>query len=63
MKYNVTIERTYRTAVTFEAANDKEAEAKANELADNIGDEIFEGTVESDWALCDAHGNLIVDWN
>ena len=63
MKYFLTVERTYRLGVEFEAANDEEAEAKAAELANSIGDEIFFGDCESDYALCDEESRTIFDWD
>lgn len=61
-KYMLTVERTYRIGMEFEAATDEEAEAKAAELAEDIGDEIFLGSCESDYALCDENGRMIIDW-
>ncbi len=63
MKYFLTVERTYRIGVEFEASNDAEAEAKAAELANNVGDEIFSCDCESDYALCDEADRTIIDWN
>lgn len=63
MKYHLTIERTYRIGVDFEASSDEEAEAKAAELANNVGDEIFSGDCEGDYALCDEKYRTIIDWD
>lgn len=63
MKYRLTVERIYRIGMEFEATNEEEAEAKAVELANNVGDEIFCGDCESDYALCDEEGSTILDWD
>lgn len=63
MKYYLTLERTYRIGIDFEASNDEEAEAKAAELANNVGDEIFSGDCEGDYALCDDCGRTLLDWD
>lgn len=63
MKYHLTIERTYRIGKEFEANSVEEAEAKAAELARNVGDEIFHGDCESDYALCDEDYRTILDWD
>lgn len=62
MKYSMTIERTYRIGIEFDASNDKEAEAKAEDLASSIGVEIFDGDCESDYTLCDECERVIIDW-
>ena len=61
-KYLLTVERSYRMGLEFEASSNEEAEAKAAELAEDIGDEIFAGSCESDYALCDENGRMIIDW-
>lgn len=63
MKYRLTVERTYRIGMEFEATSDEEAETKAAELANNVGDEIFNGDCESDYALCDEESRTILDWD
>ena len=63
MKYFLTVERTYRIGVEFEASNDEEAETKAAELANSVGDEIFSGDCEMDYALCDENDRTILDWD
>ena len=63
MKYHLTVERTYRVGIEFDAINDEEAEFMAADLYHNIGNEIFNGDVEGDYALCDAKGCTIIDWD
>ena len=63
MKYFLTVERTYRVGLEFEATNENEAEMMAVELSSNVGDEIFDGYCDSDYALCDESGRTIVDWS
>lgn len=63
MKYCITMERTLRIAVNFDAANDDEAREKASEIFDNTSQDDFEqGSEEYDYALCDDTGRTIVDW-
>lgn len=61
-EYEVTIEHTYRVAKKFKA-KPSEVERMAENLADNIGKEIFDGDFQIDYALCDAEGKTIIDWN
>lgn len=63
MKYYLTIERTYRISKEFEAKDNEEAEAKAAELVRNVGDEIFSGDCEGDYALCDENYHTLLDWD
>ena len=63
MKYHLTVERTYRIGIEFESSDEKSAKAKAVALACNIGDEIFSGDIETDYALCDDEGKTIIDWD
>ena len=66
MEYNMTVERTLRIAITFEAENDKAAEEKANELFVDMIEhpEKFEGgDKEHDYALCADGGRTVVDWS
>lgn len=63
MKYHLTIERTYRIGKEFEADSDEEAEAKAAELYKSVGNEIFSGDCEGDYALCDEEYRTVIDWD
>ena len=63
MKYKLTVERTYRIGIEFEADSEEYAEYKAAELAFGIGDKIFDGDCENDYALYDEEGRTIVDWS
>ena len=63
MKYFLTVERVYRIGIEFEASNEEEAEVKAAELANDVGDEIFSCYCESDYALCDERGRTVLDWD
>ena len=63
MKYFLTVERTYRIGMEFDAVSDQEAEAMAAELSNNVGDEIFCGDYENDYALCDENYRTILDWD
>lgn len=65
MKYCVTMERTLRIAVWFDAPDDEAAEEKAAEINRSTDLKAFEqGDVERDYALCDAeNGRLLIDWD
>ena len=65
MEYCVTMERTLRTAVWFEAPDDEAAEKKAAEINQATGLEEFEqGDVESDYALHNAETHqMVLDWD
>lgn len=63
MKYHLTIEHTYRIGLSFEADSIEEAEQRAADLASSIGEEIFSGDCEQDYALCDEDGATIIDWD
>lgn len=64
MKYHITVERTHRIGISFEADNNGEAAMKASELVGRFGDdEIFMGDCEIDYAVCDDNGRTIVDWD
>lgn len=63
MEYCITMERTLRVAVHFEASSDDAACEKANEIYDNATPTDFEaGDVGHDYALCDTSGRTLVDW-
>lgn len=65
MKYKIYIERTQRVCYTFHAENDEEASSRASEL---FGKEIdlpvviADSNAEWDYAVTDATGRTIVDW-
>ncbi len=65
MKYCVTMERTLRIAVWFDAPDDEAAEAKAAEINQSTDLKEFEqGDVERDYALCNVeNGRLLLDWD
>jgi len=65
MKYCVTMERTLRIAVWFDAPDDEAAEEKAAEINQSTDlKEFEEGDVERDYALCDVEsGRLLLDWD
>ncbi len=65
MEYCVTMERTLRTAVWFEAPDDEAAEKKAAEINQATGLEAFEqGDVGHNYALCNAETHqVILDWD
>lgn len=65
MKYCITMERTQRVAVWFEAENDEAAEQKAERIYDDTMPEDFEsGSEEYDYALEDvSDGRTIIDWS
>lgn len=65
MLYNMTMERTLRVALDFEAENDAEAEKRADQIfTDAIAHpEKFEGgDIEHDYALCDDQFRDVVPW-
>lgn len=65
-EYQLTIEYTYRMAVTFRANSNEEAEKLAEKIAtsDEIMERIdMEGEREIDYALCDAGSRTIIDWS
>lgn len=63
MEYCITMERTLRTAISFEADNDDQACKKAEEISAQASSSDYEpGEEERDYALCDEAGRLIVDW-
>lgn len=64
MNYCITMERTLRVAVQFEADSDDEAYEKAKEIYDKSEPADYDqGEEEHDYALCDGAGNLLVDWD
>lgn len=66
MQYYLTMERTLRIGVTFDARNDAEARMKANEIFDNAieNPEKFEGgDVEHDFALTGDDFGDIIPWS
>lgn len=65
MKYTMTIERTLRFDVEFEADDDEKAELKADKLfAKKVHDEsnFVDADAECDYAVCDECGRTIVSW-
>lgn len=65
MLYKMTMERTLRVGVEFEAENDSAAEVKAENLFSNaiLNPTQFDGgDVEHDYALCDRGGNELIPW-
>ena len=65
MEYELTIERTQRVCCTFHAENDEEASSRASELFGKEVDSpavIADGSTEWDYAVTDATGRTIVDW-
>ena len=65
MEYELTIERTQRVCCTFHAENDEEASSRASELFGKEVDSpavIADGHTEWDYAVTDATGRTIVDW-
>lgn len=65
MEYEITIERTQRVCRTFHAENDEEASNRASELFGKEVDSpavIADGHTEWDYAVTDATGRTIVDW-
>lgn len=65
MKYYLTMERTLRIAMEFDAPDHAAAEEKANEMFDDAIDhpEKFEGgDIEHDFALVDDQGRDIIPW-
>lgn len=67
MEYEMTIERTQRTYCncTFYAENDEEARSRASELFGKEVDSptvIADGNTKWDYAVTDATGRTIVDW-
>ena len=65
MKYCITMERTMRVALSFEAANDDDAIEKANRICQSADPSEFEdGVEERDFALVDGETHdLIIDWS
>lgn len=65
MEYEITIERIQRVCFTFHAENDEEASSRASELFGKEVDSpavIADGNAEWDYAVTDATGRTIVDW-
>lgn len=72
MEYEITIERTQRVCCTFHAENDEEASSRASELFGKLTGisieevdspaGIADGDTEWDYAVTDATGRTIVDW-
>lgn len=65
MKYEITIEQTFRVTTEFEAANKDEAIRRANEMYENAQknpEQVESEYVQSDFSLSDANGNTIVEW-
>lgn len=65
MKYCVTMERTLRIAVWFDALDDEAAEQKAAEINQSTSLESFEqGDMERDYILCNMETQqMILDWD
>ncbi len=66
MKYCITIERTQRIAVWFDAEDDEAAEEKAGEIYNTTQDhphEFESGDTEYDYALDREDGGTILDWD
>ena len=64
-RYCITMERTQRVAVWFDAPNDEAAERKAERINDLAKPSDFEtGDEERDFALEDvSEGRTIIDWS
>ena len=65
MLYKMTMERTLRVGIEFEAENDSTAEVKAEELfstAISNPTQFDGGDTEHDYALCDGVGNELIPW-
>lgn len=65
MRYCVTIEKTKRIAIWFEAENDSEAEKKGITIASNITDDDLDlGDIDQDYSLVnEENGKTLIDWN
>lgn len=67
MKYYMTVERTARIDIEFEAVSEEAAIKIANsrcsgeELDDSL--EFDSGNISYDYALCDQTGRTIIDWS
>ena len=63
MEYCITMERTLRVAVHFDADSDDKARERAIEIYDSATPAVFEaGDTEHDYALCDTSARTLVDW-
>lgn len=65
MKYEITIEQTFRVTTEFEAANKDEAIRRANEMYENAQEnpeEVESEYIQTDFSLSDANGKAIVEW-
>ena len=63
MKYEITIEQTFRVTTEFEAANEDEAIRRANEMYENAQENPEQSEyVQTDFSLSDTNGNTIVEW-
>lgn len=64
MQYCITMERTLLLSVQFEAKNDDEALARAEQIYYGTKtDEFEEGNESTDYALSDAEGRTLMDWS
>lgn len=63
-KYWLTMERTLRISVEFEAQDDEEAEQIAADINMKTGlEDFYCGNVETDYSLSDDAGRTILDWD
>lgn len=65
-EYELTVEYIYRLSVKYHAKSEEDAKNKAWGIAvsDDVAERIdTEGNKEIDYALCDAAGRTIIDWN
>lgn len=66
MKYHLTIEKTLRRGITFEALDDDVAEDMALKLfyeASSHPEMLEDGSAEYDYALTDNCGRDLIPWN
>lgn len=62
MKYFLTVEYTYRTAVEFEADSEEEALKQAEAMASELREEVSIEEMQYDYAMVDEDDRTVIDW-